>query len=118
MKITFEDKLHGASTWEPATDEFEIAEILQAVKGMLVTHGYHECVVDEAFIDMSSEIKEEYQEEDDTEVIDPMDPVDREIYKAVKSIKDIAWKRKSLNKFKEFSKYYRLAVKKCNHYKF
>ena len=88
MKITFEDKLHGASTWEPATDEFEIAEILQAVKGMLVTHGYHECVVDEAFIDMSSEIKEEYQEEDDTEVIDPMDPVDREIYKAVKSIKD------------------------------
>jgi len=37
---------------------------------------------------------------------------------SVKSIKDVAWKRKSLNKFKEFSKYYRLALKKCNHYKF
>ena len=37
---------------------------------------------------------------------------------SVKSIKDIAWKRKSLNKFKEFSKYYKLAVNKCNHYKF
>ena len=37
---------------------------------------------------------------------------------SVKSIKEISWKRKSLNKFKEFSKYYRLAMKKCNHYKF
>ena len=37
---------------------------------------------------------------------------------SVKSIKEIGWKRKSLRKFKEFSKYYRLAVKKCNHYKF
>ena len=37
---------------------------------------------------------------------------------SVKSIKEIRWQRKSLNKFKEFSKYYRLAVKKCNHYKF
>ena len=37
---------------------------------------------------------------------------------SVKAIKDIAWKRKSLNKFKEFSKYYKLAVNKCNHYKF
>ena len=37
---------------------------------------------------------------------------------SVKSIKDVAWKRKSLNKFKEFSKYYKLAVNKCNHYKF
>ena len=37
---------------------------------------------------------------------------------SVKSIKEIGWKRKSLSKFKEFSKYYRLAVKKCNHYKF
>jgi len=37
---------------------------------------------------------------------------------SVKSIKEISWKRKSLNKFKEFSKYYRSAVKKCNHYKF
>ena len=37
---------------------------------------------------------------------------------SVKSIKEIGWKRKSLSKFKEFSKYYRSAVKKCNHYKF
>ena len=37
---------------------------------------------------------------------------------SVKSIKEISWKRKSLNKFKEFSKYYRSAVKKCNPYKF
>ena len=37
---------------------------------------------------------------------------------SVKSIKEISWKRKSLNKFKEFSKYYKLAVYKCNHYKF
>jgi len=37
---------------------------------------------------------------------------------SVKSIKEISWKRKSLNKFKEFSNYYRSAVKKCNHYKF
>ena len=37
---------------------------------------------------------------------------------SVKSIKEINWKRKSLSKFKEFSKYYSFAVKKCNHYKF
>ena len=37
---------------------------------------------------------------------------------SVKSIKEISWKRKSLNKFKEFSKYYRSAMKTCNHYKF
>ena len=37
---------------------------------------------------------------------------------SVKSIKKISWKRKSLNKFKEFSKYYRSAMKKCNHYNF
>ena len=37
---------------------------------------------------------------------------------SVKLIKEINWKRKSLSKFKEFSKYYSLAVKKCNHYKF
>jgi len=37
---------------------------------------------------------------------------------SVKSIKEINWKRKSLNKFKEFSKYYRLAINKCNHYMF
>ena len=36
----------------------------------------------------------------------------------VKSIKEINWKRKSLSKFKEFSKYYSFAVKKCNQYKF
>ena len=88
MKIIFEDKLHGSSTWEPSTDEFEIDEILQAVKGMLVTHGYHECVVDEAFINMSDEIKAESQKPDYTDIIDPMDPIDKEIYKAVKSIKD------------------------------
>ena len=88
MKITFEDKLNGASTREPKSDDFEICEVLQAIKGMLVTHGWHEIVVNDAIIEMSKEIKEEYQEEDDSEVIDPMDPVDREIYKAVKSIKD------------------------------
>ena len=37
---------------------------------------------------------------------------------SVKSIKQIFWKRKSLNKFKEFSKHYKLAVNRCNHYKF
>ena len=37
---------------------------------------------------------------------------------SVKSIKEISWKRKSLNKFKEFYKYYQSAVKKCNHHKF
>ena len=37
---------------------------------------------------------------------------------SVKSIKEINWKRKSLSKFKELSKYYSFAVKKCNHYKF
>ena len=37
---------------------------------------------------------------------------------SVKSIKEINWKRKNLNKFKEFSKYYKSAMKKCNHYKF
>ena len=37
---------------------------------------------------------------------------------SVKSIKEINWKRKSLSKFREFSRYYNFAVKKCNHYKF
>ncbi len=37
---------------------------------------------------------------------------------SVKSIKEIGWKRKSLNKFKEFSKFYQRAVKKCNSFKF
>ncbi|MFL2851828.1 MAG: aminotransferase class IV [Candidatus Pelagibacter sp.] len=37
---------------------------------------------------------------------------------SVKSIKEVNWKRKSLNKFKEFSKYYKFAVNKCNQYKF
>ena len=88
MKIIFEDKLHGSSTWEPAQEDFEISEILQAIKGMLVSHGYHEYVVDEAFIEMSNEIKSEDQKPDYEDLIDPMDPIDKEIYKAVKSIKD------------------------------
>ena len=37
---------------------------------------------------------------------------------SVKSIKEINWKRKSLSKFKEFSKYYNFAIKNCNHHKF
>ena len=37
---------------------------------------------------------------------------------SVKSIKEIGWKRKSYNMFKEFSKYYKSAVNKCNLYKF
>ena len=88
MKIIFEDKLHGSSTWEPAQEDFEISEILQAIKGMLVSHGYHEYVVDEAFIEMSDEIKSEDQKPDYEDLIDPMDTIDKEIYKAVKSIKD------------------------------
>ena len=88
MKITFEDKLHGKIAWEPAADDFEISEVLQAIKGLLITFGWHEIVVNDAFVEMSKELEEEYQEEDNSEVIDPMDPVDIEIYKAVKSIKD------------------------------
>ena len=37
---------------------------------------------------------------------------------SVKTIKEINWKRKNLNYFKIFSKYYNLAIKNCNSYKF
>tara|TARA_S200002703_G_scaffold45014_1_gene39404 strand:- start:969 stop:1286 length:318 start_codon:yes stop_codon:yes gene_type:complete len=85
MKITFEDKINGTSTWEPTSDDFEIHEVLQAIKGMLVSHGYHELVVDEAFEGMAQDIKDERQEEDNSAVIDPLET---ELYKACKAIKD------------------------------
>ena len=37
---------------------------------------------------------------------------------SVKTISQIGWKRKSLNQFKRFLKYYRTAINKCNYYKF
>ena len=37
---------------------------------------------------------------------------------SVKTIKEINWKRKNLNYFKIFSKYYNSAIKNCNFYKF
>ena len=37
---------------------------------------------------------------------------------SVKTIKEINWRRKNLNKFKVFSKYYQSAVKSCKTYKF
>ena len=37
---------------------------------------------------------------------------------SVKTIKDINWKRKNLNKFNILSKYYNSAIKNCNLYKF
>ena len=37
---------------------------------------------------------------------------------SVSTINQIGWKRKSLNQFKIFSKYYRLAINKSNHHKF
>jgi branched-subunit amino acid aminotransferase/4-amino-4-deoxychorismate lyase len=37
---------------------------------------------------------------------------------SVKEIKKIEWKRKNLNQYKRFSKYYRSAIKKCPMYKF
>jgi branched-subunit amino acid aminotransferase/4-amino-4-deoxychorismate lyase len=37
---------------------------------------------------------------------------------SVKTIKEINWKRKNLDKFKIFSKYYQSAVKSCKTYKF
>jgi len=37
---------------------------------------------------------------------------------SVKTIKQIGWKRKKLEQFKKFSKYYLIAKKKCNLYKF
>ena len=74
MKITFEDKLHGTSTWEPSSDSFEICEVLQAVKGLLVAHGYHEWVVNDEFLSIAQDIKDEFREEDTSEVIDPVKP--------------------------------------------
>ena len=37
---------------------------------------------------------------------------------SVKTIKDIAWKRKNFYQYKLFSKYYLSAIKKCHRYKF
>jgi len=37
---------------------------------------------------------------------------------SVKTIKELNWKRNKLDKFKIFSKYYQLATKQSNHYKF
>ena len=37
---------------------------------------------------------------------------------SVKTIKEINWRRKNLNKFKVLSKYYQSAVKNCKTYKF
>ena len=37
---------------------------------------------------------------------------------AFKTIKEIGWKRKKLNQYKIFSKYYRSAIIKCNHHRF
>ena len=37
---------------------------------------------------------------------------------SVKTIKEINWRRKNLNKFKVFSKYYHSAIKSCKKYKF
>ena len=37
---------------------------------------------------------------------------------SVKTIKQVDWKRKNLNQFRNFSKHYRSAINKCNLYKF
>ena len=37
---------------------------------------------------------------------------------SVKTIKDIGWRRKNLNQYKIFLKYYRSAIIKCNQYRF
>ena len=37
---------------------------------------------------------------------------------SVKTIKEINWERKNLNKFKVMSKYYNIAIKNCNSYKY
>ena len=37
---------------------------------------------------------------------------------SVKTIKQLGWKRKNLNQFRNFSKLYRSAISKCNLYKF
>ena len=36
----------------------------------------------------------------------------------VKTIKEIGWKRKNLNQYKIFAKYYRSAITECNHHRF
>ena len=36
----------------------------------------------------------------------------------VKTIKEIGWKRKNLNQYKIFAKYYHSAINKCNYYRF
>jgi len=36
----------------------------------------------------------------------------------VKTIKEIGWKRKNLNQYKIFAKYYRSAINECNHHRF
>ena len=37
---------------------------------------------------------------------------------SIKTINQIGWKRKNLNQFKKFSKYYHSAISKCNLYSF
>ena len=37
---------------------------------------------------------------------------------SVKTIKEIDWKRKNLNQYKLFAKYYRSAINECNHHRF
>ena len=37
---------------------------------------------------------------------------------SVKTIKQIKWKRKNLDQYKMFSKFYRVAINRCNSYKF
>ena len=37
---------------------------------------------------------------------------------SVKTIRQIGWKRKNLNQFKKFSKYFHMEINKCNQYKF
>ena len=37
---------------------------------------------------------------------------------SVNTIKQLGWKRKNLNQFRNFSKYYRSAIRQCNLYKF
>jgi hypothetical protein len=72
MKITFEDKINGTSTWEPTSSDFEIHDALQAIKGMLISHGWHEWVVNEEFLSISQDIKDEYRADDNNEIIDPL----------------------------------------------
>ena len=37
---------------------------------------------------------------------------------SVKTIKQLGWKRKNLNQFRNFLKFYRSAINKCNLHKF